>query len=252
MDFITLLGMLAGLVMVFGSIYAHSAGNLLMYWDPFALMIVLGGTLASMFVAFPFEEVRQAMRAAFKVFASRKVQVREVVNIMVKIAEISRREGIVALENVKTENVVLKKACQLIADNADPALIKSTLSIEINAMKRRHKVAQDVFKRLGGLTPAYGMMGTLIGLVQMLSQLSTPDSIGPAMAMALLTTLYGSVFSTMIFLPMGAKLQARTLQEQLQLEVIFEGAKSILVNNNPMLVYEKLSSYLPPEERVRQ
>lgn len=249
MDFPSLLGMLAGLVMVFGSIYAHSSGNMGMYWDPFALMIVLGGTIASIFVAFPFEEVGQAFRAAFKVFASRKVQVREVVNIMVKIAEISRREGIVALEHVKTENAVLKKACQLIADNADPGLIRSTLAIEITTMKRRHKVAHDVFKRLGGLTPAYGMMGTLIGLVQMLSQLSSPESIGPAMAMALLTTMYGSVFSTMIFLPMGAKLQARTLQEQLQLEIIFEGAKSILVNNNPTLVYEKLSSFLPPKER---
>ena len=249
MDFPSLLGMLVGLVMVFGSIFAHSSGNMGMYWDPFALMIVLGGSLASIMVAFPFEEVRQAIHAAFKVFASRKVRVREVVGTMVKIAEISRREGIVALENVKTENVVLKKACQLIADNADPQLIRSTLSIEINAMKRRHKVAHDVFKRLGALTPAYGMMGTLIGLVQMLSQLSNPASIGPALAMALLTTLYGSVFSTMIFLPMGAKLQARTLQEQLSLEVIFEGAKSILVNNNPTLVYEKLSSFMPPGER---
>ena len=249
MDFPSLIGMLAGLTMVFGAIFAHSSGNMGMYWDPFALLIVLGGTLASILVAFPFEEVRQAIQAAFKVFASRKVRIREVVSIMVKIAEVSRREGIVALEHIKTENVVLKKACQLIADNADPQLIRSTLTIEINSMKRRHKVAHEVFKRLGSLTPAYGMMGTLIGLVQMLSQLSSPDSIGPAMAMALLTTMYGSVFSTMIFLPMGAKLQARTLQEQLQLEVIFEGAKSILVNNNPTLVYEKLSSYLPPAER---
>lgn len=249
MDFPSLLGMLAGLTMIFGSIFAHSSGRVGMYWDPFALMIVLGGTLASILVAFPFEEVRQAFQAAFKVFASRKVKVREVVGTMVKIAEISRREGIVALEKVKTENAVLKKACQLIADNADPQLIRSTLAIEINTMKRRHKIAHDVFKRLGSLTPAYGMIGTLIGLVQMLSQLNNPDSIGPAMAMALLTTLYGSVFSTMIFLPMGAKLQARTLQEQLQLEIIFEGAKCILVNNNPLLVYEKLSSFLPPKER---
>lgn len=249
MDIPSLLGMLAGLTMVLGAIYSHSAGNLGMYWDPFALMIVLGGTLASIFVAFPFEEVRQAFHAAFKVFASRKVRVREVVGTMVKIAEISRREGIVALENVKTENPVLKKACQLIADNADPQLIRTTLAIEINTLKRRHKIAHDVFKRLGSLTPAYGMMGTLIGLVQMLSQLNSPENIGPAMAMALLTTLYGSVFSTMIFLPMGAKLQARTLQEQLQLEIVFEGAKCILVNNNPTLVYEKLSSFLPPSER---
>lgn len=246
-----MLGMLVGIVMVAGSIWAHSAGNLGMYWDPFALTIVLGGTIASIFVAFPLEEVLQAFRALFKVFASRKVTPREVANLMVKVAEISRREGIVALEHIKTENVVLKKACQLIADNADPALIRATLAIEINSMRRRHKVAHDIFKRMGALTPAYGMMGTLIGLVQMLAGLNDPKSIGPAMSMALLTTLYGSVFSTTFFLPMGAKLQSRTLQEQLLLEVIFEGAKSILENNNPILVNEKLSSFLAPSERKK-
>ena len=138
---------------------------------------------------------------------------------------------------------------QLIADNADPGLIRTTLAIEISSMRRRHQVAQDVFKRLAGLAPSFGMMGTLIGLVQMLSQLDDPKSIGPAMAVALLTTFYGSAMSTLVFIPMAAKLKARSLQEQLHLEVIFEGAKSILENNNPRLVYEKLSSFLAPKER---
>ena len=177
------------------------------------------------------------------------MQVREVVNIMVKVAEISRREGLMALEHVQTENMVLKKSCQLIADNADPKIIHTTLAIEIRSMKRRHKVGQDVFKRLAALAPSFGMIGTLIGLVQMLSRLEDPKAIGPAMAVALLTTFYGSLLSTLFFLPMAAKLKARTLQEQLHLEIIFEGSKSILQNNNPRLVAEKLSSFLPPSER---
>ena len=214
------------------------------------MMIVIGGTLASICVAFPFEEVVQALIAGFKAFASRKVKVNEVVNIMVKVAEISRREGLIALENVQTENVVLRKSCQLIADNADPELIRTTLQIEISAMKRRHKIAHDVYKRLAGLAPAFGMLGTLIGLVQMLSNLEDPKSIGPAMAVAILTTFYGSVLATVLFIPIGAKLRARTLQEQLHLEIIFEGAKCILENNNPRLVYEKLSSFLAPKDRT--
>ena len=247
MDIVTLLGLAVGLSLVGGAIVVGGAVDVFINIP--GMMIVVGGTMASIMVAFPFEEVIQGFRAAFKMFGQRKSKVRDVVNIMVKVAEISRREGLVALENVQTENMVLKKSCQLIADNADPGLIRTTLSIEINSMRRRHQVAQDVFKRLATLAPSFGMMGTLIGLVQMLSQLDDPKAIGPAMAVALLTTFYGSAMSTLIFIPMAAKLKARTLQEQLHLEVIFEGAKSILENNNPRLVYEKLSSFLAPNER---
>lgn len=247
MDFMTLIGLIVGLAMVVGAIFM--GGSVDVFVNIPGLMIVIGGTLAAICVAFPFEEVVQAFYAGLKIFASRKVKVKEVVTIMVKVAEISRREGLVALENVQTENVVLKKSCQLIADNADPELIRQTLSIEIGAMKRRHKVGQDVFRRLGALSPSFGMIGTLIGLVQMLSQLDDPANIGPAMAVAILTTFYGSMMATLFFLPIAAKLRARTLQEELHLQVIFEGAKSILENNNPRLVYEKLSSFIAPKER---
>ncbi|HMM37945.1 MULTISPECIES: MotA/TolQ/ExbB proton channel family protein [Desulfovibrio] len=247
MDFATLLGLLFGLSLVIGAIYM--GGDMMIFFDLPSAMIVLGGSLASICIAFPFEEVIQAFYAGFKIFATKRVQARDVVNIMVKVAEISRREGLLALENVQTENMVLKKSCQLIADNADPDLIRTTLAIEIGSMKRRHKVAQDVFTRLGGLAPAFGMIGTLIGLIQMLTRLDDPKSIGPAMAVAIITTFYGSLLSTILFLPISIKLKARTLQEQLHLEIIFEGAKSILENNNPRLVYEKLSSFLAPKER---
>ncbi len=247
MDFATLLGLISGLSLVVAAIMM--GGDLGLFIDLPSVMIVFGGTFGTIFVAFPFEEVRQAFYAGFKAFSSRKVRAREVVNIMIKIAEISRREGLLALENVKTENMVLKKACQLIADNADPSLIRSTLSIEINSMKRRHKVGEEVFKRLGSLSPSFGMIGTLIGLVQMLANMADPKTIGPAMAVAIITTFYGSVLSVVIFLPIANKLRTRTLQEELHLEIIFEGAKSILENNNPMLVSEKLSSFLAPSER---
>jgi len=247
MDFATLLGLISGLALVVSAIVM--GGDMDIFISIPSMMIVFGGTFGTIFVAFPFEEVSQALKAGFKAFASRKVQVREVVNIMVKIADISRREGLIALENVKTENMVLKKACQLIADNADPGLIRGTLAIEISSMKRRHKVGEEVFKRLGSLAPSFGMIGTLIGLVQMLANLNDPKAIGPAMAVAIITTFYGSILATVIFLPIATKLKARTLQEVVHLEIIFEGAKCILENNNPMLVNEKLSSFLAPRER---
>ncbi|EGJ50593.1 MotA/TolQ/ExbB proton channel family protein [Desulfocurvibacter africanus] len=247
MDIATLGGLIIGLTMVGGAIYM--GGDSFLFINLPSILIVIGGTLAAICVAFPFEEVRQAIAAGFKAFASRKVRPQEVVDIMIRVADISRREGLVALENIQTENKVLKKACQLIADNADPDIIRDTLRIEISSMKRRHRIGQEVFRKLAGFAPAFGMIGTLIGLVQMLARLDDPKAIGPAMAVAIITTFYGSVLANLIFLPIAGKLNARTLQETLHMEIIFEGAKSILENNNPRLVYEKLSSFIAPQER---
>lgn len=247
MDIATLGGLIIGLTMVGGAIYM--GGDSFLFINLPSILIVIGGTLAAICVAFPFEEVRQAIAAGFKAFASRKVRPQEVVDIMVRVADISRREGLIALENIQTENKVLKKACQLIADNADPDIIRDTLRIEISSMKRRHRIGQEVFRKLAGFAPAFGMIGTLIGLVQMLARLDDPKAIGPAMAVAIITTFYGSVLANLLFLPIAGKLNARTLQETLHMEIIFEGAKSILENNNPRLVYEKLSSFIAPQER---
>lgn len=248
MDIATLAGIIFGFGMVIGAILW--GGSAINFCDVPSVMIVIGGTLASILVTFPFEQVAQAMRAGVKAFTPFKMEPGDVVNTMVRIAEISRKEGIIALENVRTENALLRKATQLIADNADPGLIRATVSIEIASMKRRHSIPIAVFNRLGSYAPAFGMVGTLIGLVQMLVSLDDPSALGPAMAVAILTTLYGSILSNLLFLPIAGKLKARSMQEELILMVIFEGAKCILENNNPRLVYEKLSSFLPPKERV--
>ena len=113
----------------------------------------------------------------------------------------------------------------------------------------RHFVVQDVFRKMAMYAPSFGMLGTLIGLIQMLSLLASPDSLGPAMAIALLTTFYGTLLSTVIFLPIAGKLRSRTLAEVMNLEIIFEGAISILQDNNPLSVYEKLSSFIPAKKR---
>ncbi|MFZ5427229.1 MAG: motility protein A [Thermodesulfobacteriota bacterium] len=248
MDFATLLGLLTGVGLVAGAIIM--GGSFLQFLDPPSAMIVIGGTLAAICVSHPVEEVIQAFNAGFKIFASRKVTAQEVVNVMVRIAEISRREGLLALENIRTDNVVLKKACKLISDNANPNLIHDTLRIEIHSLKRRHQIGETVFRSLGTFSPAFGLIGTLIGLVQMLGRLSDPKSLGPAMAVALLTTFYGALLANLFFLPVAGKLRARTQQEVLNLEIIFEGARCILQNNNPLLVRDKLSSFVPPKERT--
>lgn len=248
MDFATLVGLTTGLGLVVGAILM--GGSLTQFLDAPSAMIVLGGTLAAICVSHPVEEVIQAFNAGFKIFASRKVAAQEVVNVMVRIAEISRREGLLALENIRTDNAVLKKACKLIADNAGPQIIQDTLRIEIHSLKRRHQIGETVFRSLGTFAPAFGLIGTLIGLVLMLARLDNPKTLGPAMAVALITTFYGALLSNLFFLPVAGKLRARTQQEVLNLEIIFEGARCILQNNNPLLVRDKLSSFVPPKERT--
>lgn len=247
MDVATLLGSIIGFVLVIGAIII--GGQTAVFVNIPGLMIVVGGTFAAICVTFPLSDVIHSHMGALSMFMKKKGKVEDVVNIMVRIAEISRREGLLALENIQTENPILKKACQLIADNADPQLIRDTLIIEIGTMKRRHNTSIEVFQKLAGFSPSFGMIGTLIGLVQMLAQLDNPEALGPAMAVAILTTFYGTIMANLVFLPFAGKMRARTMQEELHLQIIFEGAKSILENNNPRLVYEKLSSFMPPKER---
>jgi chemotaxis protein MotA len=168
---------------------------------------------------------------------------------MIELCTISRRQGLISLSRMNIEDDLLRKACNLIADGSKEDLIRDTLHIEIESMKQRHFIIQDVFKKMAIYAPSFGMMGTLIGLVQMLRQLSNPETIGPAMAVALLTTFYGMMLSTLFFLPIAGKLKDRTLVEVIKLEIIFEGAISILEDNNPIFVYEKLSSYIPAKKR---
>lgn len=250
MDFVTLLGVLGGFALVIVAIFL--GGSPSNFIDVPSLMIVCGGTISALFVNFPYEEVAHSLKSAVMMFTSRKVNMGDVVETMVRIADLSRRNGIIALENVQTSNAVLRKACQLIADNAAPDIIKDMLRIEIMAMKRRHNISITIFNKLGGYAPAFGMIGTLIGLVQMLTNLDDPKMIGPAMAVAILTTFYGAMLSYLVFLPIAGKMRARSMQDEQVLFVIFEGARCILDNNNPRLVYEKLSSFIPPKERKNE
>ncbi len=205
MDLATLIGIVAGFGLVGATIaMGPDPGGFI---DIPSVLIVLGGTFAATLICFPFEEFLQAFKAASKTFTSKRTMPEEVVDVMVQIAEISRREGILALERVETNNPLLKKAMQLIADNADPELIHSTVVIEISSMQKRHGINIGVFNKMAALAPAMGMLGTLIGLIQMLSQLSDPSALGPAMAVALITTLYGTILANFIFSPLATKLK---------------------------------------------
>ncbi|MBT3184191.1 MAG: motility protein A [Nitrospina sp.] len=247
MDKASLTGIICGLTLIIVSILI--GGDLQSFVNLPGLMIVIGGTLAAILITFQFDDVKSACKAAIFVFSSRKLDANEVVATMVELCKVSRKQGLVALSRLEFESAFLKKACMLIADGAKEDIIRDTLNIEIDSMKQRHTIQQDVFVKMAAYAPAFGMLGTLIGLVQMLQNLSDPDSVGPSMAVALLTTFYGSFFAFMICGPIAGKLKARTMSECISLEIMFAGATSIIQENNPTMVYEKLSSYIPTKLR---
>ena len=247
MDLASFVGILSGVGLIIGAIII--GGDLHNFINGPGIMIVLGGTTATTLLTFQFADVINAFRAAYFVFTEEKDEPNQMVATMIKLCHISRRQGILELGEIKTRSRFLKKACDLIADGSSEEIIRSALRTEIDSLKIRHLIVQDVFRKMGTYAPAFGMLGTLIGLVQMLSKMQNPSTIGPAMASALLTTFYGSLMSTMFFLPIAGKLKARTHLEIINLEIMFEGAISILEVNNPLILYEKISSYIPAKHR---
>ncbi len=247
MDFTSFAGFICGIILIVSAII--SGGNVDNFVSVPGMMIVFGGTLSATFLTFQFKDVMAAMKAAYLVFTHKKQDPNDILATMIQLCDVSRRQGLLELEKVMTRKRFLKKACMLIADGSEEGVIRDSLRTEIDSLKLRHFVVQDVFRKMGLYAPAFGMLGTLIGLVQMLSKLNDPALIGPAMAIALLTTFYGSLLSTMVFLPIAGKLKGRTILQVINLEIMFEGAISILKNNNPVVVYEKLSSFIPARNR---
>jgi len=248
MDFASLIGIISGIALIVSAIFLGGTPDVFVNIP--GLMIVAGGTLAATLLTVPFKDVINGFKAAYFVFTRDKTNASDMIDTMIELSKISHRHGLLKMTHIKTDSKVLKRACNLLAEAASEQVIRNTLQNEIDSLVARHFAAQDVFKKMGSYAPAFGMLGTLIGLIQMLSQLNSPETIGPSMAVALLTTFYGSLLATMVFLPIAGKLRARTLSEVTNLEIIREGSISILTNDQWAHVYEQLSAYLPENKRA--
>lgn len=221
----------------------------MIFVDVPSVLVVGLGLIGATFIKWPMEVVLKvaafAMKSIFFTPADPKATIEEIGNL----AETARRESVFALEKVPIEDSFLKKAMTLAADNRPPEVIASILQLEIDAMEERHKVGADVLDGIAADGPAFGMIGTLIGLVQMLQNLSDPSAIGPAMAVALLTTFYGAVVATVVAGPMKNKVSFRSNSEIVKMNIIIAGTLGIVAGENPRLIKEKLNSFLPPAER---
>ncbi|MFZ5943701.1 MAG: flagellar motor protein [Bacillota bacterium] len=251
MDIATIVGIIFGIVLLIGSILVE--GSLSAFWSISSLMIVLGGTMAATLINFPLNQVIGTINVIRIAFRNHTTEPAEIITTMVSFAEKARREGLLALE-AEAEEIdehFLKKGIELIVDGTDPELVRNILETELNFVEERHKQGALIFENMGASSPAFGMLGTLIGLILMLRNLEDPSTIGPGMAVALITTFYGSLLANLIFLPIAGKLKIRSSEEILNKELMLEGILSIQAGENPRIVAEKMKSFLTPIERKK-
>lgn len=247
-DIATVIGFVLGMGLVLGSIIMGSP--LSAFINIPGLAIVVGGTAATVLMAESMGNVIGAFKVATNAFFGRAPQVDETIKKIAELAVVVRKEGLLALENQEISDLFLAKGVRLAVDGIPPEEVQATLTAEMSAMKSRHKRGSQIFKFVQANAPAMGMVGTLIGLVQMLQALDDPSAIGPAMAVALLTTFYGAVIAFMIFGPIAQKLEHRSSEEADNMKVVIIGLESILKGENGRIVQEKLEGLLSPKERT--
>ncbi len=248
MDILTLVGLIAGIVIVVLAMLANA--SLLTFINLPGLAIVLGGTFAVTLVKFRLTSVASAFRLAFSTtFTDRVEAPTALIREVSELARVVRKEGVLGLESHTTENAFLRKAINLCVDGHPPELVEEALAQEIQQAEERYDVAERVFRGIGDSAPAIGMLGTLVGLVQMLNTLDDPSSIGPAMAIAILTTLYGAFIAQLIALPLADKLMLKAEDERRNHLLIATSIRNIMRGENPRVVTELLSSFVVPSQR---
>ncbi|MGV8146353.1 MAG: motility protein A [Alkaliphilus sp.] len=249
MDIGSIAGIIVGLLFI--TLGIMDGGNLASFINIPSLQIVVGGTFAATFIAFPMKKVFESAKIAGKVFGTPKEDPTIVLTKIIELANTARKEGLLALEE-KAQGIddkFLNKGVMLIVDGTDPELVRNLLETELVFIEERHSDGRGLFDTLGMLAPAFGMVGTLIGLINMLAKLDDPSTVGPSMAVALITTLYGSLMANLIFIPIATKLKLRSREEILIKEIIVEGLLSIQAGENPRIIEEKLKAFLPPKIR---
>ncbi len=251
MDISTILGVgLAFGMIAFGIISNQS--SLMTYYNLPSIFITIGGALASTIASHPKEKSFKIIQVMMSTIKEPKVDNIGLVRTLVSFSEKARREGLLSLEENLSEidDPFMKKAVQLVIDGTDPDLLRSMMETEMDLIEEDIAAEKALMDSAGAFAPAYGMIGTLIGLIAMLKTLNNPETLGPGMSVALITTLYGSVLSNSVFLPMGEKIGRRATKVLRQKQMILEGVLSIQAGENPRVLEEKLKSFLNIQEKT--
>jgi len=249
MDLATIIGLITALVLI---VFGIKPQNLPAFIDMPSVYITIGGAFSATIAAFPASKLLNAIGIVKNAFIVKIETPVEIIKQLVEFAEQARREGILALEAraAEIQNDFLKKGIQLAVDGTEPELIKDILSTDIAFTESRHEEGAKIFDFLASMGPSFGMIGTLVGLVLMLGNMSNVESIGPNMAVALITTLYGSILANVFCLPLVEKLKGYSRKEILVKELMLEGIMSLQSGDNPRIVEHKLTAFLEPSLRV--
>ena len=245
MDIATLFGVLVAGSLVVSSILMGGSGAWFINYP--SLMIVIGGTMGATLISYPLSEVMSVVGVAKNAFLYRTQSVDELIPLMVGFAKTARKEGILSFESKLKDiddNPFLIKGLQMAVDGMESGVIDDVLTTETAYVGERHKLGAEIFSTMGAFAPAVGMLGTIIGLVQMLMQMDDPSSIGAPMAVALLTTFYGTLLANLLFLPISGKLKTRSKQEMLLKQMVIEGVIAIQSGDNHRIVEQKLKAFI--------
>lgn len=249
-----IIGGVSGWIFIFLSIFFNAdmqISGVLNFIDSPSIMITIGGTIAATIVAHPLPKLINALKAIKNVIKPQKVDPVLAIANVVDLANLARKEGILALEDASAamEDAFLQKGIMLVVDGTDPELVRSILETELAYVEGRHKEVQGVWEFMASMGPAWGMIGTLIGLVMMLQQMNDPSTIGASMAVAIITTFYGSLLANFMATPIANKMKIYSGAEILMKEVLIEGILSIQAGENPRIIEEKLKAFLAPALR---
>jgi chemotaxis protein MotA len=250
LDIATIAGIFAGFGLIVITI-AMGGGAATFVHLP-SLLIVFGGSSAATLVNFPMDKVIATFKVAAKAFRKQESRDIEAVQKFSELARIARRDGILALDRQlkEIEDPFMKVGLEMAVDGTEPDTILDIMETEITSLVERHKTGQGIFTSLGTYAPAFGMIGTLIGLVKMLGRLDDPSAIGPSMAIALITTFYGAVLGNLVYLPMAGKLKSKSASEIMYKQMIIEGVLSIQRGVHPKNIERKLLNFIAPKDRT--
>jgi chemotaxis protein MotA len=249
MDIATMLGLVAGIVLIAASLFM--GGDPMSYWDAPAFLIIGGGVCAATMIHYKLSDVMIIFSALGRAFTIDIAPAENVIRDMVEYARIARRDGVLALEERmrNCRDKFLAKGLQLVIDGTEADMIREVMLIELNTLQRRSKRGMEILLYMAEAAPGFGMVATLIGLVQMLKQLSDPSQIGAGMATALLGTFYGALAANLFFLPLAGKLQTRGKEEEIVRLMMIEGFRGVQSGVNPSVIEDRLLSYLTPARR---
>lgn len=250
MDLTTIIGIVFGLGALIGG-YMWDGGHISALIVPSAMLIVFGGTIGAVVVSFPMSTLKETPKALKMAFKETKRDPGAIIDELVDMATVARREGVLALEQRAQEhsNDFLRDGLMMVVDGTDPELTRQILELEMDALEHHHEGWAKIFESAGGFAPTMGIIGTVMGLIHVLGNLSEPSTLGPAIAVAFAATLYGVASANVIYMPLAQKIKVRSKEQISEMELMLEGILALQAGENPQLIKKKLKSFLHQEQK---